>query len=134
MLIFLNQKLQRNVVALIGLAMVLLEICSVCVEGALDFRNLNLIDATSASATASNEYSNQVDNEVFAATDAAPATIKFKDENNLNEDKILKPEMVALYLNVSEYPGEKCNRICVNGQQRVCYFEFTLEHYQAMGV
>jgi FtsP/CotA-like multicopper oxidase with cupredoxin domain len=37
-------------------------------------------------------------------------------------------------INVTEYPGELCNRECVPGQTSICYFKFVLEHYQAMGV
>ncbi|XP_055907069.1 uncharacterized protein LOC129942238 [Eupeodes corollae] len=38
------------------------------------------------------------------------------------------------YLNVSEHPGELCNRRCEANEHKVCYFNFVLEHYQAMGV
>lgn len=37
------------------------------------------------------------------------------------------------YVNVSQHSGEHCNRICKPNQYRVCYFQFTLEHYHAMG-
>lgn len=30
--------------------------------------------------------------------------------------------------------GELCNRECEEGDYRICYFKFTLEYYQAMGV
>lgn len=124
MLIFLNQKLYRNAVALIGITIVI-DSCCLCVQGFLDDadnnNSLNLIDATFASATTSNEFSNQEDNEVFTTTtDASEAGVK--------------SEAFTSYLNVSQYPGELCNRVCVRGQRRVCYFEFTLEYYQAMGV
>ncbi|CAD6991399.1 unnamed protein product [Ceratitis capitata] len=37
-------------------------------------------------------------------------------------------------LNVSQHPGELCNRRCTAGDSRICHFKFTLEHYQVMGV
>ncbi|XP_036324933.1 laccase-2-like [Rhagoletis pomonella] len=37
-------------------------------------------------------------------------------------------------LNVSQHAGELCNRPCVAGDSRICYFKFALEHYQVMGV
>lgn len=43
-------------------------------------------------------------------------------------------DVQSLYLNLTQYPGEACNRICITGQQRACFFEFNLENYQAMGV
>ncbi|XP_055923912.1 uncharacterized protein LOC129954192 [Eupeodes corollae] len=37
------------------------------------------------------------------------------------------------FINLTQYPGEKCNSKCVKNQTRVCYFEWTLELYHAMG-
>ncbi|XP_055904766.1 uncharacterized protein LOC129940445 [Eupeodes corollae] len=37
------------------------------------------------------------------------------------------------YVNVTANPGELCNRECVENDRRVCYFNFVLEHYHAMG-
>lgn len=38
------------------------------------------------------------------------------------------------YVDLKKYPGELCNRVCVPGENRVCYYKFTLEHYQALGM
>ncbi|TMW50904.1 hypothetical protein DOY81_004015 [Sarcophaga bullata] len=140
MLIFLNQRFNRNavvVVALIGITIYIMGcypvgVCGNRIDAELDNNNnnLNLIDATFASATTTNEYSNQVDNEVLAPTVSKSATPTLTAASN----PIAAPEPYTLYLNVSQYPGELCNRVCVKGVQRVCYFEFTLEYYQAMGV
>ncbi|KAI8121740.1 hypothetical protein FF38_00341 [Lucilia cuprina] len=125
MLIFLNQELYRYAVALIGITIVIGSRC-LCIQATHDGTDnsnnyLNLIDATFASATATNEFSNKEDNEVFTST---------TDTTAVGEN----PDKFTPYLNISQYPGELCNRVCVSGQQRVCYFEFTLEYYQAMGV
>ncbi|XP_063699608.1 uncharacterized protein LOC134830148 [Culicoides brevitarsis] len=32
------------------------------------------------------------------------------------------------------HPGENCYRQCKQGQTKICYFKFVMEHYQAMGV
>ncbi|KAM7364393.1 uncharacterized protein ACRADG_000906 [Cochliomyia hominivorax] len=137
MLIFLNQKLYKNAVALIGITIVIGNCCCMHAEGFLNAtadnnnnnnNNLDLIEATFASTTTTNEISitNEEDtNQVFVpttTTTAAAAT----DSPNVG--------LKTSYLNISKYPGELCNRKCVSGQQRVCYFEFTLEYYQAMGV
>lgn len=38
------------------------------------------------------------------------------------------------YIDVLKHPGELCNRTCVSGVNRVCYYKFTLEHYHALGM
>ncbi|XP_055854376.1 uncharacterized protein LOC129918065 [Episyrphus balteatus] len=66
----------------------------------------------------------------------------YKEEDNNIPDIDVLPEdlydtdsaLRTLYVNVSRYPGELCNRPCRPNDQRMCYFHFTLEHYQAMGV
>lgn len=37
-------------------------------------------------------------------------------------------------VNMSRFAGELCNRQCVQGEHRICYFKFTVEFHQAMGV
>ena len=134
MLIFVNQRFNPNnvvVIALIGITIYIMGCCPLAVgsiRNAVEIdNNLNLIDATLALATTTNEYSNQVDNEVLAPIAPTPTPIAASNP-------IVAAEPYTLYLNVSQYPGDLCNRVCVQGVQRVCYFEFTLEHYQAMGV
>uniref|UniRef100_T1GHN8 Uncharacterized protein n=1 Tax=Megaselia scalaris TaxID=36166 RepID=T1GHN8_MEGSC len=36
-------------------------------------------------------------------------------------------------LDIHENDGSLCNRDCVEGENRICYFKFVLEHYHAMG-
>lgn len=37
-------------------------------------------------------------------------------------------------INLSDWPGENCARYCVSSNHpRICYFQFVLEHYHAMG-
>ncbi|XP_055857029.1 uncharacterized protein LOC129919940 [Episyrphus balteatus] len=39
----------------------------------------------------------------------------------------------AQFVNLTQYPGERCNAKCIKGQTRVCYFDWILEHYHALG-
>lgn len=36
-------------------------------------------------------------------------------------------------INVEAYPGEECHRDCTSNGSRVCYYQFTMEHFHAMG-
>lgn len=37
-------------------------------------------------------------------------------------------------VNLTAWPGSECQRYCaLDGQPRICYFQWTLEHYHAMG-
>ncbi|XP_055904977.1 uncharacterized protein LOC129940613 [Eupeodes corollae] len=38
------------------------------------------------------------------------------------------------FLNITAYPGELCLRTCIPNDKKICFFEFALEYYQAMGV
>ncbi|XP_055915066.1 LOW QUALITY PROTEIN: uncharacterized protein LOC129948201 [Eupeodes corollae] len=40
---------------------------------------------------------------------------------------------LAQFANLTQYPGDLCDSKCVKGKKRLCYFEWTLELYQAMG-
>lgn len=57
-------------------------------------------------------------------------------KNSLLQDSmpVLATEPMPPILNLSNYPGEECKRDCMPNQKRVCYFQFVLENYQAMGV
>ncbi|XP_055857102.1 uncharacterized protein LOC129919980 [Episyrphus balteatus] len=37
------------------------------------------------------------------------------------------------YVNLTQYPGELCNSKCIPGKTKICYYHWTLEHYNAMG-
>lgn len=149
MLIFQNQDLSRSavIVALIAIALVIgnsslyvvaqgLQDKATTITDNLISNDLDLIETTSATTTSTNENSNQEDNEVVSSSTRIKATLggNTRDQNILIGDTITPEPLTNNYLNVSRYPGEYCNRRCVSGMQRVCYFEFTLEYYQAMGV
>lgn len=57
-------------------------------------------------------------------------------------DHVLQPFLASLdvsdkdvdkNLMIHAIPGEKCMRECKSGDQKVCYFNFTLKHYQVLG-
>ncbi|XP_011194194.2 uncharacterized protein LOC105219623 [Zeugodacus cucurbitae] len=68
------------------------------------------------------------------AVNAAVAATTFDSNPNTNSGNSKNNPTFTTPLNVSQHPGELCNRRCMAGDSRICYFKFTLEHYQVMGV
>lgn len=64
----------------------------------------------------------------------APPEVNIPSVNVRKLEDILGQFCNQRALNLSAYPGEDCNRQCVNGEQpKVCHFKFVLENYHAMG-
>lgn len=51
---------------------------------------------------------------------------------NLNET-LIQNVYTNDALTLTDFPGEDCNRKCIIGDSRVCYFKWHLEHYHTNG-
>lgn len=49
------------------------------------------------------------------------------------DNKKIFSENGEISVDLKLWPGSACSRVCQTGSSRICYFQFTLEHYQVMG-